>query len=418
MGGAGPTQVGVAVLGAGQAGLAMSRCLTARSIDHVLIERGEVGSSWRTERWDSLRLLTPNWMSRLPGHSYDGDDPNGFMTSDEVVEHLVRYRCSFDAPVQANTTVRSVRERDAGYEVRTDQGTWTARAVVVATGACSTPHVPALAGHLPASIRQLSPIHYRNPAEVEDGRVLVVGASASGVQLAEELQRAGREVTLAVGEHVRAPRSYRGRDIHWWMDRLGILDERFDAVEDLTRARRLHSLQLVGSPERRSLDLNALAEIGVELVGRFVGVVGTRAQLSGDLANNCASADLKMDRLLDQIDRRVAMLGLDRDLPPPDRPRPTTTPRAETSLDLRDVRTVIWATGFRPSYPWLERHLLDGKGGIRHHGGIMERPGMYVLGLPFTRRRKSSFLDGVGPDAVELAGHLAHHLDATASRCG
>jgi putative flavoprotein involved in K+ transport len=241
-----------------------------------------------------------------------------------------------------------------------------------------------------------------------------VGASASGAQIADELQRSGRDVTLAVGDHVRLPRTYRGMDIHWWMNTIGLLDDRYDEVEDITRARRLPSLQLVGTPEKRTLDLNALTDAGVQLVGRLAGVAGSIAQFSGSFANHCTSADLKMNRLLDDIDDHATRLGLDRELSAPERPRPTAIGKASTSLDLRDVDTVIWATGFRPKYPWIEQHLLDRKGAIRHDGGIMERPGMYVLGLPFTRRRKSSFIDGVGPDAVELTGHLAQHLDATA----
>lgn len=407
--------IDVAIIGAGQAGLAMSRCLVDRSISHVLIERGEVANSWATERWDSLRLLTPNWMTRLPGHRYDGPDPDGYMTGSEVVGLLQDYRRGFDAPVLTNTTVEAVRSTATGFTVATDQGEIRSKAVVIATGACSTPKIPALAAELPVGIRQLAPIHYRNPDEIDDGRVLVVGASASGAQIADELRRSGREVTLAVGEHVRLPRTYRGMDIHWWMDRIGLLDDRFDEVEDLVRARRLPSLQLIGSPEQRTLDLNSLHSAGVDLVGRFAGLSGSRAQFSGSFANHCSAADLKLRRLLDTIDENATASGLDAELSAPERPSSTIVPTAATTLDLRDVQTVVWATGFRPNYPWLDDQLLDAKGAIRHHGGVMEQPGMYVLGLPFTRRRKSSFLDGVGPDAAELTDHLAGHLEARIS---
>jgi len=404
------TNTTVTIIGAGQAGLAMSRCLTNRSIDHVVLERGDVANSWRSERWDSLRLLTPNWMTRLPSFRYQGDDPGGYMTSDDVTSFLSAYGRSFDAPVQTNTSVESVREVDGGHLVRTTQGEILSQAVVIATGACSTPKVPALAAAVPESIRQLAPIHYRNPDQLDPGRVLVVGASASGAQIADELQRSGRDVTLAVGDHVRLPRTYRGMDIHWWMDTIGLLDERFDEVEDIVRARRLPSLQLVGSPEKRNLDLNTLQGTGVQLVGRFAGVSGTTAQFSGSFDNQCASADLKLGRLLDSIDEFAATHGLDAELTPADRPEPTIVPTADTALDLRGVSTVIWATGFRPNYPWLEPHHLDRKGAIRHDGGVMERQGMYVLGLPFTRRRKSSFIDGVGPDARDIAAALVANL--------
>ncbi len=403
----------VTIIGAGQAGLAMSRCLTDRSIDHVVLERGEVANSWRTERWDSLRLLTPNWMSRLPGHRYQGDDPDGYMTSAEVVGYLSDYRHSFDPPVQTHTEVDMVTTVDGGYLTSTDQGEIRSQAVVIATGACSTPRIPAIAADLPGRLHQIAPIHYRNPDQVSTGRVLVVGASASGAQIADELQRSGRDVTLAVGDHVRLPRSYRGMDIHWWMDTIGLLDERYTDMEDINRARRLPSLQLVGSPDRRDLDLNSLHAAGVQLVGRLAGVVRSTAQFSGSFANQCSSADLKLGRLLLAIDEFAAANGLDDEIDAPDRPRPTTVPGAATTADLSDFDTVVWATGFRPNYPWLEPHLLDHTGAIRHDGGVMDAPGMYVLGLPFTRRRKSSFIDGVGADADELATHLALRLGVT-----
>lgn len=404
--------IDVTIIGAGQAGLAMSRCLSDRGIDHVLLERGEVANSWRTERWDSLRLLTPNWMTRLPSHRYRGNDPDGYMTAHEVTDFLDAYRSSFDAPVRTHTVVERVDASAGGYVVTTNQGQIHTKAVVIATGACSTPKIPAIAQELPSHINQIAPINYRNPDQLGAGRVLVVGASASGAQIADELQRSGRDAILAVGDHVRLPRTYRGMDIHWWMETVGLLDDRYDEVEDIVRARRLPSLQLVGSPSKRDLGLNELHESGVQLVGRFAGVSGTTAQFSGSFANQCSSADLKLGRLLDTIDEHAATHGLDAELVDEQRPKPTRVPPAETTIALRDIETVVWATGFRPNYPWLDDRLLDHKGAIRHDGGVMGAPGMYVLGMPFTRRRKSSFLDGVGPDAHELSEHLAAHLDA------
>ena len=403
----------VTIIGAGQAGLAMSRCLTERSIDHIVLERGETANSWRTERWDSLRLLTPNWMTRLPHHRYDGDDPDGYMTAAEVVAFLDRY--GRDAPVRTHSKVESVTSNANGFRTVTTTGVLDSSAVVVASGACSTPRVPQIATALPRRIQQITPIEYRTPGSITDGRVLVVGASASGIQIADELRRDGREVVVAVGDHVRLPRTYRGMDIHWWMDTIGLLDERYDEVEDIVRARRLPSLQLVGTPEHRTLDLNALHVSGVQLVGRLAGVAGPVAQFSGTFANFCASADLKLGRLLDTIDVYAAEHGLDTELGPPERFARTTVPIADTTIDLASIDAVVWATGFRSNLPWLEPDLLDRKGAIRHDGGVMTRPGMYALGLPFLRRRKSSFLDGVGPDAEELAVHLAHHLDAVAA---
>ncbi|MCP4245019.1 MAG: NAD(P)-binding domain-containing protein, partial [bacterium] len=290
------------IIGAGHAGLAMSRCLSERSIDHVLLERGEVANSWRTERWDSLRLLTPNWQSRLPGFGYDGDDPHGFRTMPEIIAFLESYADVISAPVETGTEVTSLSKSDDGYLVSTSRGDWRCRTVVVASGACNVPHVPRFAGAVPDSIDTLTPRDYRNPDQLADGGVLVVGASATGTQLADEIHRSGRPVTLAVGEHIRAPRTYRGRDIQWWMGAAGVHDERHDEIDDIGRARRVPSLQLAGSPARTTLDLNALTGIGVELVGRIAGVTDGRAQFSGSLHNLCALSDLKMNRLLDTID--------------------------------------------------------------------------------------------------------------------
>ena len=404
----------VTIIGAGQAGLAMSRCLTDRSIDHVILERGSVANSWRAERWDSLRLLTPNWLTRLPSYRYGGDDPDGYMTAAAVAGFLDGYRASFDAPVLAEQPVVSVTGTDGRFVTTTPHGRFESRAVVVATGACSTPKIPALAAEIPAGVQQLAPIHYRNPDQIESSAVLVVGASASGAQIADELARSGRSVTLAVGDHTRLPRTYRGMDIHWWLDTLGVLEERIDELDDIVRARRLPSLQLVGTPEKRTLGLNELTATGVQLVGRLAGVANGTAQFSGSLANMAASADLKMNRLLDRIDGCVARLGLTDEVGPIVRPEHTDVPAPIVGRPVADFGTVVWATGFTPNYPWLDPTLLDRKGGIIHDGGVMSEPGMYVLGLPFTRRRKSSFLDGVGPDAVELTAHLAGELDRTA----
>ena len=397
------------IIGAGQSGLAMSRHLADRSIDHMILERGEVANSWRTERWDSLRLLTPNWQSRLPGYAYHGDEPDGFMTVPEFIRFLQRYAKVSDAPVLTGTRVTRVRQVETGYEVSTSQGPWRCRTLVIASGACSVAAVPALSANLPREVTSLTPLQYRNPSLLPEGSVMIVGASASGIQLAREIQASGRRVVLSVGEHVRMPRTYRGRDIQWWMDAMGAMDARYDAVEDIERARRLPSLQLIGTPERVTVDLNSLRKAGVELVGRLVGLRDGKAQFSGSLANHCALADLKMNRLLASIDAWVSANGFVGRFPAPIRYEPTDVgPNTSLGLDLHDskISTVIWATGYRPDYSWLDVPVLDRKGRIRHDGGVVAAPGMYVLGLPFMRRRKSSFIDGAGDDAADLAQHL------------
>jgi putative flavoprotein involved in K+ transport len=406
------------VVGAGQSGLALSRCLADRSIDHVVLERREVANAWRTERWDSLRLLTPNWQCRLPGRAYDGDDPDGFMTMPEVVSFLEGYARTIAAPVHTGTTVTSVRRTDSGYRVATDQGEWECRAVTLATGAFNRPSVPVFAGEVPPGVTSLTPMEYRNPARLAEGGVLVVGASATGIQIAYELQRSGRPVTLAVGEHVRGPRTYRGMDIHWWMQATGLLDERYDEIDDIGRARRVPSMQLVGSTDKATIDLNALSAIGVRLIGRLAGINDGHAQFSGSLRNVCALADLKLGRLLDTADAWASANGMDDELPEPYRlPATTVPPSPPLDLDLAsgEIRTVIWATGFRPDYSWLDVPVLDRKGLIRHDGGIVAAPGMYVIGLPFLRRRKSSFIHGAGDDARDLVHELAGFLARQAS---
>jgi putative flavoprotein involved in K+ transport len=403
------------VIGAGHAGLAMSHRLSARSIDHVLLERGEVANTWKTQRWDSLRLLTPNWQSRLPGFRYDGDDPDGFMTMPEVISFIEAYAAVVAAPVETGTTVTQVRPKSDGYLITTDAGTWSARTVVVANGSCNVARLPQFADDVPAGIDTVSADAYRNPDQLPAGGVLVVGASATGIQLADEIHRSGRPVTVAVGGHVRAPRVYRGRDIHRWMDDVGLMDERYDEVDDIVRVRRLPSLQIVGTPARTTLDLNALTSIGVRLVGRFAGISDGRAQFSGSLRNVCALADLKLGRLLDQIDEWATEQGLDGELEPAWRPPPTIVEDAPPlGLDLTsgEIRSIVWATGFRPDYSWLDVPILDRKGLIRHDGGVVvDAPGMYLMGMPFLRRRKSTLIDGAGDDAEDLSGHLATYLD-------
>jgi putative flavoprotein involved in K+ transport len=404
--------VPVVIVGAGPGGLAMSHHLTGAGVDHVVLERGRVGNSWRHERWDSLRLLTPNWMTALPGYRYEGADPNGFMAAMDVVELLDGYRRSFDPPVLTGVTVESVARTADGFEISADHGHWRCDAVVAAAGASSEPRVPALGAQLPRHLDQLTALAYRRPAQVAGaGPVLVVGASASGMQIADELGHAGLEVTIAVGEHIRLPRSYRGRDIYWWMDRIGQLDERYDEVDDIERARRHASVQLVGNDERRDLDLNALREGGVQLVGRLMAVRDATGQCSGSLANLAKNADLKQARLLRRVDEFVDEHGLADEVGPATEPSPTQIGSPVTELDLRGFSTVIWATGYRPTYPWLTADAIDRKGRVIHDGGVAAVPGLYVLGLPFLRRRRSNLIAGLGVDAADLFDHLRAYLD-------
>ena len=405
--------IDVVVIGAGHAGLAISQLLSTRGVEHVVLERGEVANSWRHERWDSLRLLTPNWQTRLPGRAYDGDDPDGYMSAGELVGFLDDYAARTNTPVVTGCEVTSVCRVGACYRVATTLGTWLARAVVLATGACNAPSVPKAASELPAEITQLTPFDYRSPACVPEGGTLIVGASATGLQLANELLEAGREVTLAAGEHVRMPRRYRGRDIFYWMTHCGIHDQHYTEVEDITRGRGLPSPQLLGSSDLPILDINHLKDKGARIAGRFMRAWNGEAQFSGSLGNVCALADLKMQRLLKLIDETADKEGA----PPAEAFAPTRVDDDPLlSLDLETVKSVIWATGFRPDYRWLDVDVLDRKGRLRHDGGVVDSEGLYVLGLPLMRRRKSSFIFGIEDDARDIADHLVGYLTTPVRR--
>jgi putative flavoprotein involved in K+ transport len=411
----GPSTIDVVVIGAGHSGLAMSRVLSESGIDHVLLERGQVANSWRNERWDSLRLLTPNWLTRLPGYAYADDDPHGYMSGAQVADFIAHYAKWTSAPVVSDSTVTQVTQEETGYLVVTPRGNWRCRAVVLATGACSVPIIPRVAHGVPREVPQLHAQDYRNPDQLASGRVLVVGGSATGVQLAREIQDSGRSVTLAVGEHVRMPRVYRGRDIQWWLVESGLLDRRIEEEDDPERARRVPSPQLGGTPGLM-VDLNLLRSEGIQLAGRLAGIRDGQAQFSGSLQNLCTLADLKLNRLLVALDEWAERFGHSADIAAIERYAKTTvddSPRLGINLG-EEVRTVLWATGYRPDYSWLKVPVFSDKGELKHDRGVVHVPGLYVLGLPYLRRRKSSFIHGAEDDARELGAHLLHFLERSA----
>lgn len=405
--------IDVVIIGAGHSGLAISYLLSAQGVPHVVLERGEIANAWRERRWESLRLLTPNWQTRLPGYHYAGNDPDGYMSASELVRFIEDYADHAEAPVKTHTTVTSVQRHGNTYRVHTDRGIWRSKAVVLATGAFNTPTRPAVAEHVPAHITQLTPHDYDSPEQLEAGGVLVVGASATGMQYADELLDAGFDVTVATGELVRLPRRYRGRDIFEWMDRCGILHQRYDEIDDLTRGRGLPSAQLVGSHDKPILDLNSLTDRGATVTGRMMGISNGTAQFSGSLRNICALADLKMKRLLKAIDE---FIGDDPNVAPAepfDDTRVADQPLLTLGLENGSIKTIIWATGFRPDYSWLDVPVFDRKGNVRHDGGIADAPGLYMMGLPLMRRRKSTFIFGVEDDARDITDHLLGYLGRT-----
>jgi putative flavoprotein involved in K+ transport len=397
------------IIGAGQAGLAMSHRLTEQARTHVVLERGQLAERWRSQRWDSLHLLTPNWMTRLPGYRYRGPDPHGYLSAGGVVDYLDGYARSFDAPIVEVAPVDAVEAIDGGYRVVSGTHVWKAANVVVATGWCDEPFVPAAADGLDSAVHQLTPTSYRNPGELPDGGVLVVGASASGVQLADEIRRSGRNVVVAVGRHSRLPRRYRGMDIWWWLDRLGVLDKAIDEMPDPVAARREPSLQLVGRPDGGNLDLGTLRGSGAVLTGRVTAIDGLRVSFADDLEPTMAAADTRMRRVLAAIDRHIDATGLTSEVLVADTVAPIASGASPASLDLRaaGIAAVLWATGFRRDYSWLRVSVLDESGEIRQRQGVTAAPGLYALGLRFQHRRNSSFLDGVGRDAETIADHIA-----------
>jgi putative flavoprotein involved in K+ transport len=387
------------IIGAGQAGLALSRRLRDAGHRHVLLERGRVGERWRSERWDSLALLTPNWMNRLPGAA-PLPEPDGYLDRAGLIAHLEAYAA--DAPVCERTTVRRVRRTAHGYHVRTDHGERHAANVVIATGDCDLPRIPAVAATAPPWVHQLHAARYRRPAGLPGGGVLVVGAGPSGQQLAAELRRAGRRVVLAVGRHARMPRRYRGRDVFAWLHATGQLETRAGDVPDLAAARRAPSFPVSGAAGGESLGLHRLADLGVVITGRLTGFAGSRATFAADLGEQVRDADRRLRRVLGQIDAHIASTGAAAG-PPEDLP-PVRLDAPPAELDLAEgFGTVLWATGYRRAYPWLQVPVLDAAGELVHRQGETAAPGLFALGLRFQRRRNSHFIGGVGDDAAQIA---------------
>jgi putative flavoprotein involved in K+ transport len=405
-------KVDVVIIGGGQAGLAMSRNLTAEGVDHVVLERGRIGERWHSERWRSLRLLTTKAMSALPGLPHEGD-PEDFMPASAFASYLSLYARKIAAPVLGGVEVTQVEPIAGGYRISTTVGAWQSRAVIIATGACETAFRPPTADMLPASIQQISPAAYREPGLLPPGGVLVVGASSTGVQLAEEIHASGRAVMLSVGDHTRIPRRYRGRDIFAWMEAAGILDEAIVENGNIEYARRQPSLQLVGRSDNRDIHLGILRDQGIRLLGRFAGVDGGNVAFSSDLDRTTATAHKRMVRCLDRIDAHIVSQGLQAPAADAAALAPFLAQGEATTIDLRrkGIRSVVWATGYVRRYPWLKAPVLDSRGEINHRGGVTPMAGLFVLGLTYLRRRRSSFIDGCALDARDLAPLVKSHLD-------
>jgi putative flavoprotein involved in K+ transport len=406
----------VAIIGGGQAGLALSYQLTEAGRPHVILEQRRIVESWRTKRWDSLRLIAPNWSLVLPGFAYPGDDPDSFMAKDEVVQHLVGYAGSFGAPVLEGSRVTSVERHPVKqtFLVQTEDGTLAADQVVLATGALQQPKLPPDASELPATISQIVAADYRNPETLAHGAVLIVGSGETGCQIAEELARSGREVYLSGGRSWWAPRRYRGRDIATWLRVTGWFERR---VEDLPPGAHAGqpNPQLTGAGGGHDINSHSLERDGVRLLGRLRGISDGTAFISDDLAANVASADAEARRFLESIDRAIETQQLEapaEDLPPDlqvrrRRPAPSADEDRRTPLQLDltkiSVGTVIWATGYRPDFSWVRLPFLDADGYPVQRRGVTSVDGLYVLGLDWLHTAKSGLFAGITDDASYLA---------------
>ncbi|KXU85483.1 FAD-dependent oxidoreductase [Paraburkholderia monticola] len=394
------------VIGAGQAGVAMSEHLSKAGVQHLVLERSRIAERWRSARWDSLVANGPAWHDRFPNLEFAGD-PDGFPGKEQVADYFVAYAQQFNAPIRTGVEVTGVTRNEGrpGFSVETSDGTITANRVVVATGPFQRPVIPPIAPR-DASIKQLHSADYRNPAQLPDGAVLVVGAGSSGTQIADELRRAGRTVYLSVGAHDRPPRSYRNRDFCWWLGVLGEWDK-----EVATPGREHVTIAVSGAYGGKTIDFRRLAHEGMTLVGLTKSFENGVVSFEQDLAANLKRGDENLLSLLDAADAYVARTGIDlpaeptaRDIPPD--PECVTHPLRELDLAKANVNTIIWATGYAVDFSWLHVDAFDEKGKPKHQRGVSKEPGIYFLGLPWLSRRGSSFIWGVWHDAKHIADHI------------
>jgi putative flavoprotein involved in K+ transport len=409
-----PERVETLIIGGGQAGLALSYWLTQAGREHCVLERGRIAERWHSERWDSLCLLTPNWTMILPGSSYTGPDPNGFMGKDEVATFFTTYAAQIRAPVRTGVTVTNLDENATRgwYSVQTTAGTFETRNVVIATGPYGIPAIPALSGTLPPHIVQVHSSAYRNPRQLPPGAVLVVGAGPSGFQIAEELVANGRSVYFSVGRHETRPRRYRGKDISWWLHQTGAMDRTVDQLSSNVKPR---TAALTGVNGGHELSVRRLADQGASLLGHIESVDGAKLCLAPDLAQTVREAEERGRAVTMAIDGFIARTGIDALAPPvpdvwPD-PKEFDAPPMELDLQQGGVTTVVWATRFRCAFDWVHLPVVDVKGQPQHCRGVTGCPGVYFLGLPWLHKLKSSFIIGVGEDAAFLAEHIVAGSD-------
>jgi len=395
------------VIGGGQAGLAMSSLLQQHGREHVVVERGQVGGRWRTERWESLRFQFPNWSIELPGYAYAGEDPDGFAHWRELVDVIEDYARSANAPVREHTEVTELRTADAGFVLSVPEGTIHAHHVVLATGPFQRPRIPAVSRDVAPPVLQLDPTRYRRPEDLPDGAVVVVGSGASGCQIAEELLRAGRIVFLALSRHRRVPRRFRGHDVYWWLDRMG----RFATTIDSFPGRQWPpGIVVTGVGGGYDVNVRQMAADGVHVLGRVLDASEGKLAIAANANEILDEADATFTSFVDAT-REFAAAHPDLELPEEECDQsalPVSTVSEVETLDLRreNVAAIIWATGYDYDYGWLKAAVLDAYGRPLQQRGISPVPGLYFLGLHWMHTIKSGLLSGVGDDAEYLAQHI------------
>jgi putative flavoprotein involved in K+ transport len=399
----------VIIIGGGQAGLSVSYCLKQRGIEHLIFEKHSIGHEWRSRRWDTFCLVTPNWQCQLPGYSYSGNDPYGFMAKDEIVEYLEGYAASFDPPIKQGVTVNKVSQTENGsFALSTSIGEYTADRVVIAVSGYHKPKIPRLAERLPSSIQQLHSSAYKNPESLPAGSVLVVGTGQSGCQIAEDLHLAGRQVHLCVGGAPRAPRLYRGKDAVEWLDRMGYYDISIDEHPKKETARSNTNHYLTGRDGGREIDLRKFALQGMQLHGRLRSIDDGKLGFQDDLQQNLDRADAVAENIKQNIDRYIEKDQIDVPIEP--RYTPVWQPEhVELNLGLveANIQTVIWSTGFQTDFSWIDIPVFNGSGYPYHDRGIANVPGCYFIGLPWLYTWGSGRFSGVARDANYIAEHIA-----------
>ncbi|WP_213769502.1 MSMEG_0569 family flavin-dependent oxidoreductase [Bradyrhizobium sp. dw_78] len=404
-----PSHASVVVIGGGQAGLAMSYHLKERGIDHVILEKNQIAHSWKTQRWDAFCLVTPNWQCQLPGYPYQGSDPKGFMLRDEIIDYVEGYAKHISAPVSEGVAVtRLTRGAGGGFVLETSAGGITADTVVLAVSGYHVPNVPLMAQRLDGSVMQLHSSAYRNPDALPPGEVLVIGSGQSGCQIAEDLHLAGRKVHLAVGSAPRCPRVYRGRDAVEWLDDLGQYDLPVDQHSLKEKVRKNANHYLTGRDGGRDIDLRKFALEGMTLYGRLNEIRNGRLEFADDLAKNLDNADRVYNGICGLIDDYIARNNIDAPASPHYEPvwQPAN-PAASLDPVKAGISTVIWTTGFRSDWSWVELPIFDGAGYPTHRRGVTSMEGVYVLGLPWLYTWGSGRFVGVGRDAEFVAKHIA-----------